>query len=101
MAQAASTAFPPWLKIVAPAVAARGFPVMAIQFLPWMTGFCVFCARVERLTVKSRMMAVGFMMECYLILMNLEFPQLIIKNRNVSRKNDKWQTIILHGSEPD
>ncbi len=34
MAHAASTAFPPFMKIIAPAVAARGFPVMAIQFRP-------------------------------------------------------------------
>ena len=31
MAHAASMALPPWLKICAPAVAAKGFPVMAIQ----------------------------------------------------------------------
>jgi hypothetical protein len=31
MAQAASTALPPWWKILAPAVAPSGFPVIATQ----------------------------------------------------------------------
>jgi hypothetical protein len=34
MAQAASTAFPPFWKVMAPAVAASGLPVMATHFLP-------------------------------------------------------------------
>ena len=34
MAHAASTALPPRWKIIAPAVAASGFPVIAIQWLP-------------------------------------------------------------------
>jgi len=34
IAHAASTAFPPFAKIIAPAVAASGLPVMAIQCLP-------------------------------------------------------------------
>ena len=41
MAQAASTAFPPLAKIMAPAVAARGLPVMATHSRPWRTGFSV------------------------------------------------------------
>ena len=41
MAAAASTAFPPCWYIMEPAVAAMGFPVMAIQCLPWSTGFWV------------------------------------------------------------
>ena len=39
IAQAASTALPPLSNIFAPAVAANGFPVMAIQFLPCNGGF--------------------------------------------------------------
>jgi hypothetical protein len=34
MAQAASTAFPPFMNIIDPAVAAMGFPVMATQCFP-------------------------------------------------------------------
>ena len=41
IAQAASTALPPFAKIIAPAVAASGLPVMAIQCLPWSTGLAV------------------------------------------------------------
>ena len=41
MAQAASIAFPPLWKVMAPAVAARGLPVMAIQCRPCSTGFWV------------------------------------------------------------
>src|SRR6187551_2746345 len=41
IAQDASTAFPPFVKIMAPAVAAIGLPVMAIQFLPCKGGFCL------------------------------------------------------------
>src|SRR5689334_21143440 len=45
MAQAASTALPPRSKIFAPAVAAIGFPVTAIQWRPESGGFCVrLCA---------------------------------------------------------
>jgi hypothetical protein len=39
MAHAASTAFPPLWNIIAPAVAASGFPVIATQCRPWSTGF--------------------------------------------------------------
>jgi hypothetical protein len=46
MAQAASTAFPPLLKIMAPAVAARGLPVTAIQCFPCSGGFCVVTGKV-------------------------------------------------------
>src|SRR6202035_3496301 len=41
MAQAASTALPPRSKIFAPALAAGGLPVTAIQWRPWSAGFCV------------------------------------------------------------
>src|SRR5690606_30488134 len=41
MAQAASTALPPRSKISAPAVAASGLPVTAIQCLPCKGGFWV------------------------------------------------------------
>jgi hypothetical protein len=34
IAQAASTAFPPFWKIIDPAVAASGFPVIATQCFP-------------------------------------------------------------------
>src|ERR687894_342276 len=46
IAHAASTALPPFWKTSAPAVAARGFPVIAIQFFPCSTGFAVRCARM-------------------------------------------------------
>ena len=41
IAHAASTAFPPFWKVIAPAVAASGLPVIAIQCLPWRTGLTV------------------------------------------------------------
>src|SRR5262245_50532567 len=43
IAQAASTALPPRSNMRAPAVAASGFPVIAIQCEPWSGGFWVFC----------------------------------------------------------
>ena len=42
IAQAASTALPPFWKAIAPAVAASGLPVIAIQWLPYSGGFWVF-----------------------------------------------------------
>jgi hypothetical protein len=45
IAHAASTAFPPFWKTIAPAVAARGLPVIAIQWRPCSGGFCVRWAR--------------------------------------------------------
>jgi hypothetical protein len=44
IAQAASTALPPRVKVMAPAVAASGLPVTATQCLPCNTGFAVACA---------------------------------------------------------
>ena len=41
IAAAASTALPPFWNIIAPAVAARGLPVMATQWRPWSTGLAV------------------------------------------------------------
>jgi hypothetical protein len=41
IAQAASTAFPPCWKTIAPAVAPRGLPVIATQWRPWSTGLAV------------------------------------------------------------
>jgi hypothetical protein len=41
IAHAASTALPPFAKIIAPAVAASGLPVMAIQCRPCSGGFAV------------------------------------------------------------
>src|SRR5918911_1342488 len=48
IAHAASTALPPFWKTIAPAVAPRGFPVIAIQWRPCSGGFCVRCAREGR-----------------------------------------------------
>ncbi len=41
IAQAASTALPPCWKIMAPAVAASGLPVIATQCFAWRTGLAV------------------------------------------------------------
>src|SRR6188474_1323066 len=41
IAQAASTALPPRVNIIAPAVAPSGLPVMAIQCRAWSCGFWV------------------------------------------------------------
>src|SRR5512133_940469 len=46
MAHAASTALPPRSKIMAPAVAARGLPVMAIQCTPCNGGFWVVTGKL-------------------------------------------------------
>src|SRR6476619_1855435 len=54
MAQAASMALPPCVNIIAPAFADNGLPVIAIQFLAWSGGFCVFCAIVERVKNKQK-----------------------------------------------
>src|SRR5215472_5513569 len=54
MAQAASTALPPCSKMRAPAVAASGLPVRAIQRLAWSGGFCVrFSARGPPKTIRA------------------------------------------------
>src|SRR4029434_9186485 len=42
IAQAASTALPPLMKVAAPAVAARGLPVTATQFWPCRGGLTGF-----------------------------------------------------------
>ena len=44
IAHAASTALPPFWKIIAPAVAASGLPVTAIHFLAWSGGLFVAAA---------------------------------------------------------
>ena len=57
IATAASTALPPFWNVIAPAVAASGLPVTAIQCDPWSGGFCVrICARAvfERTRTKTR-----------------------------------------------
>src|ERR1700736_5462063 len=41
IAQAASTALPPFWKIIAPAVAASGLPVIASHFFAWRGGLFV------------------------------------------------------------
>src|ERR1700760_1696499 len=57
IAQAASTAFPPFWKIIAPAVAASGLPVTAIQWRPCSGGFSVFaplgCAATSSVTIAA------------------------------------------------
>jgi hypothetical protein len=52
MAAAASTAFPPFWNIMAPAVAASGLPVMAIQWRPCSGGLKVRGA--ETMTALAR-----------------------------------------------
>jgi hypothetical protein len=42
------------MKIIAPAVAASGLPVMATQFLPCRTGFSVLCAGSREAAKKSK-----------------------------------------------
>ena len=61
MAQAASMALPPAMKVFAPAVAASGLPVMAIHWVPCSSGFWVTGgpltasgARVSRTSKVSR-----------------------------------------------
>ena len=54
MAQAASTAFPPWPKIMAPAVAPSGLPVIAIQCFPWRTGFWGWATAVVAMRAADR-----------------------------------------------
>ena len=54
MAQVASTALPPRAKIMAPAVAARGFPVIATQCFPWRAGFTVGWASSSRAVERNR-----------------------------------------------
>src|SRR5437762_11925751 len=48
MAAVASTALPPFWKIIAPASALSGLPVMAIQWRPCSGGFCVRTGRPSR-----------------------------------------------------
>ncbi len=55
MAQAASTAFPPFRKVIAPAVAPSGFPVMATQCFPWRMGFVVRSSEVRAADRTKRM----------------------------------------------
>src|ERR1051326_2977729 len=59
IAAAASTALPPRSKIIAPAVAASGFPVTAIQCAPCSGGFSVFWAKA--VVATSRRTAKRFM----------------------------------------
>ena len=58
MAHAASTALPPFWNIIAPAVAAKGLPVIATQWRPWSTGLTVRCASTpdgNRSTAASKL----------------------------------------------
>ncbi|MNI72239.1 hypothetical protein D3C73_1281680 [compost metagenome] len=63
MAQAASTALPPCWKIIDPAVAAIGFPVMAIQLLPYNMGFWVCWAMVRAVTMPHKRNRTSFFMK--------------------------------------
>src|SRR5512132_491802 len=45
IAHAASTALPPFWKVIAPAVAASGFPVIASHFRAWSGGLLVAAGR--------------------------------------------------------
>src|SRR6185295_4794546 len=47
IAQAASTALPPFWNVMAPAVAASGLPVIATQCWPCSGGFCVLAHAVS------------------------------------------------------
>src|SRR5690554_6059905 len=53
IAAAASTALPPFWKIIAPAVAASGLPVIAIQRWPWSGGFAVRCAGSGAISIAT------------------------------------------------
>jgi hypothetical protein len=69
MAQAASTALPPRLKVIAPAVAASGLPVIATQWRPWSTGFAVRWAAacvaiVRRRANQAQARSVPFLIDC-------------------------------------
>src|SRR5579862_783594 len=57
IAQAASTALPPRSKIIAPAVAASGLPVTAIQCAPWSAGFWVRASAGARAAASSTAVA--------------------------------------------
>lgn len=50
--------------MAAPAVAARGLPVMAIQFLPCKGGFCVCCAvEIKKSEQEKRNAIMNFIKE--------------------------------------
>jgi hypothetical protein len=66
MAHAASIALPPFVKIIEPAVALSGFPVIAIQCLAWSGGFCVRCASALSASMANPAMTNG-MSECLII----------------------------------
>jgi hypothetical protein len=55
IAAAESMALPPFWNIIAPAVAASGLPVMAIQCAPCRGGFCVrICATAGMASSRAR-----------------------------------------------
>src|ERR1051326_2907965 len=62
MAAAASTAFPPRSKIIAPAVAAIGLPGTAIQWLPWSGGFSVRICGKRGSAVRTMRTSARFLM---------------------------------------
>src|SRR5918993_3850850 len=58
IAQAASTALPPFMKVAAPAVAASGLPVTATQFCPCSAGLTDLAeAEQVSVSVAARMIA--------------------------------------------
>src|SRR4029079_7957010 len=52
IAQAASTALPPLMKVAAPAVAARGLPGTATQFWPCRGGLTVLAEAPEQVSAS-------------------------------------------------
>jgi hypothetical protein len=54
IAQAASTALPPFWNIIAPVVAARGLPVIATQWRPWRTGLAVRWAKTVTESIREK-----------------------------------------------
>lgn len=50
--------------MIAPAVAAKGFPVIAIQFFPCSGGFCVGCDKEKVGEQVIRIMSEKYFMQC-------------------------------------
>jgi hypothetical protein len=68
IAHAASTAFPPLVKIIDPAVALSGFPVIAIQCFACSGGFCVRCASALSASMDSPAMINGMGADLIIVL---------------------------------
>ena len=80
IAHAASTALPPLSKTMEPAVAAKGLPVIAIQFLPCNGGFCVCCANKKLDTVATNKSKQSFFINQYFSFQS-KMKYGLIKNR--------------------